>query len=215
MRQQGRNVVNRTLDDSLSWTRHGTNLLLEVTADLSDSDYNLPSLLSGWTRKHLVAHIAANAEALCNLVHWATTGEETPMYKSPQERAAGIARGPRMSANDLNVWLRRSAGRLDEGLSQLNDDQWAATVTTAQGRSVPATELPWMRSREVCVHAVDLDLGIAFADLPEQFLVALRSDVIAKRGSVPQVDGPLDQHVAWLTGRPHQLPKAPKLEAWL
>ena len=32
----------------------------------------------------------------------------------------------------------------------------AAEVVTAQGRTVPATEIPWLRAREVYVHVVDL-----------------------------------------------------------
>ena len=45
-----------------------------------------------------------------------------------------------------------------------------------------AAETPWMRSREVMVHAVDLATGLTFADLPEDFLAALRADITVKRG---------------------------------
>lgn len=72
-----------------------------------------------------------------------------------------------------------------------------------------------MRAREVMVHAVDLGTGTTFADLPSDFLEAVCADVVAKRGEVPDVDGPLDQRAAWLTGRPHQLTDAPDLGAWL
>lgn len=207
--------MNSTAADARAWSAEGTKLLIDAITGLSESAYDEPSLLPGWTRKHLVAHVAANADALCNLVHWATTGEQTPMYKTPQERAAGINRGPRMSAVELDGWIRDSAGRLDAGLDHLDDEQWSTTIVTAQGRSVPASEIPWMRSREVCVHAVDLDLGVNFADLSPAFLSALSSDVIAKRGQVPDVDGPLHERVAWLTGRPHRLAAAPVIEAWL
>ena len=54
-----------------------------------------PSLCEGWTRAHVVTHIARNADALSNLVHWATTGEPTPMYASPESRDADIAEGAR------------------------------------------------------------------------------------------------------------------------
>ena len=120
-----------------------------------------------------------------------------------------------MSPAELDGWLRRSAADLAAGMDRLTDAQWATEVRTAQGRTVPATEIPWLRAREVCVHAVDLDLGITFADLPEDFLTALCDDVVAKRGGVPDVAGPLDQRAAWLTGRPHQLSEAPALAAWL
>src|SRR5690606_2397466 len=104
--------------------------------------------------------------------HWAATGEETPMYASAEERAAGIAKRPDLTADELRSWLAGSARKLAEGLDELTDGQWESKVVTAQGRTVPATELPWMRSREACVHAVDFGTGVTFTDLPEGFLTA-------------------------------------------
>jgi maleylpyruvate isomerase len=120
-----------------------------------------------------------------------------------------------MSGAELGFWLRESAAGLAASTDRLTDEQWAAEVVTAQGRTVPATEIPWLRAREVCVHAVDLGLGVTFADLPDDFLDALCADVVAKRGDVPEVDAPLAQRTAWLTGRPHDLAGAPDLGAWL
>jgi maleylpyruvate isomerase len=92
-------------------------------------------------------------------------------------------------------------------------------VRTAQGRTVPATETPWMRAREVCVHAVDLDAGLTFADLPDDFNRALREDIRAKRGlaELPATvaDAPPAEVTAWLAGRPHTLADAPALGPWL
>jgi uncharacterized protein (TIGR03083 family) len=110
----------------------------------------------------LIAHVAANADALGNLVHWAATGEPTPMYSSPADRAAGIEAGRRLPPHELVRWVRRSAAELEEKMTRLTDEQWQALVVTAQGRAVPATEVPWLRSREVCVHAADLATGLRF-----------------------------------------------------
>ncbi|PLW72050.1 maleylpyruvate isomerase family mycothiol-dependent enzyme [Streptomyces sp. SCUT-3] len=192
----------RTFDDARRWARLGTGLLVGA-ADLDDAGLDAPSALPGWTRKHVVAHVAANADALSNLVHWAATGEPTPMYASPEERAAGIECGARMPAAELTAWLRRSADALEEGMAALGDEQWKSSVVTAQGRTVPATELPWMRSREVCVHAVDLAAGPSFADLPADFLAALCDDVVGKRGAAP---GPALTLEATDTGDRWELP---------
>jgi maleylpyruvate isomerase len=56
-------------------------------------------------------------------------------------------------------------------------------VSTAQGRTVPATEIPWLRTREVWVHAVDLDLGVGFEDFPADLLADLLTDVTALRSA--------------------------------
>ena len=50
-------------------------------------------------------------------------------------------------------------------------------VRTIQGREVPATETVWMRSREVWMHAVDLDNGASFADIPAPVLERLLADI--------------------------------------
>ncbi|MFH9983167.1 maleylpyruvate isomerase N-terminal domain-containing protein [Streptomyces sp. NPDC017179] len=208
--------VTRTLAHARAWARTGTELILDAVAGLGEAGFSAPSVLPGWTRSHLVAHVAANADALCNLVHWAATGEETPMYASAEERAAGIAKGPTLPADELRSWLTGSAHRLAEGLDGLTDEQWQHKVVTAQGRTVPATELPWMRAREVCVHAVDLGTGVVtFADLPKGFLTALVAEISAKRGLTELPDGPLPEVAAWLAGRPHSLADAPELGPWL
>ncbi|MQY33805.1 hypothetical protein SRB17_17700 [Streptomyces sp. RB17] len=205
----------RTFADACEWARTGTKLLLDAVAGLDMAGFSAPSVLPGWTRKQLVAHVAANADALCNLVHWAATGERTPMYASPQDRAAGIAKGSTLPAEELRSWVTASARAFGDGLNRLTHRQWQHEVVTAQGRTVPATELPWMRAREVCVHAVDLGTGITFADLPSGFLTALADEISTRRGLTELPDGPLPEVAAWLAGRPHSLADAPELGPWL
>jgi len=189
----------RSLEDARRWVRDGTKLVEEALAGLDD--LTRPSTLPGWTRAHVVAHVAANAEAIGNLVHWARTGEPTPMYSSPDQRASDIENGSRRDRADLVRWFRDSAGELERAMDALTPDQWRARVVTAQGRDVPASETPWMRARELTVHAVDLDAGIAFDDLSADFLEALVADVLAKRGDHADVSGPLAGRAAYLTGR--------------
>jgi maleylpyruvate isomerase len=55
---------------------------------------------------------------------------------------------------------------------------WAAPVRTAQGRTVPASETVWMRTREVWIHAVDLDNGAQFSDFPDVVLESLLADIV-------------------------------------
>lgn len=236
-------MTPRSFADARGWMRHGTALFIGLT-DLGESALAEPSALTGWTRKHVLAHVAANADALGNLVRWAATGEPTPMYASPEERAAGIEHGNRLPARDLTAWLHRSADALEEAMTRLSDEQWQAPVLTAQGRTVPATEVPWIRSREVYLHAVDLATGVSFAGLPAGFLAALCDDVIRKRsmergpalvleaadiggqwrlaghGEAVAVAGPLAEITAYLTGRANNLTTtggetAPALPPWL
>lgn len=205
----------RSFDDARRWVETGTSVFLDAAAGLDESAYDAPSLLPGWSRKHLVAHLAGNAEGLGNLVHWAATGEPTPMYASWEQRAADIERGARWSAPELDTWVRSSAAELGAAMSRLSDRQWMTEVVTGRGRTVPATEIPWLRAREVYVHAVDLGLGVSFADLPEDFLAALVADIQAKRGLDELPEGPLPEVAAWLAGRAHALVDAPGIGPWL
>ncbi|MFJ5958943.1 maleylpyruvate isomerase family mycothiol-dependent enzyme, partial [Paenarthrobacter sp. NPDC092416] len=59
----------------------------------------------------------------------------------------------------------------------LPDANWTNEVRTAQGRIVPASETVWMRTREVWVHAVDLDNGATFNDIPASVLERLLGDI--------------------------------------
>lgn len=205
----------RTHADALGWVERGTALLTKAVATLDEQSMSQPSPLPGWTRKHLVVHVAANADALGNLVHWARTGEKTPMYSSMEQRNADIETGAQLDADKLTSWLIGSAASLADAMAALTDEHWRAEVVTAQGRTVPATEIPWLRAREVCVHAVDLGTGVTFADLPEGFLAALIADIQAKRGLSDVPAGPFAETAAYLAGRPHNLPDVPELGPWL
>ncbi|MGW7540449.1 maleylpyruvate isomerase family mycothiol-dependent enzyme [Streptomyces sp. NPDC054770] len=223
--------MNRSLADARRWMREGTELLIHATARLDEAAYDTPSRLPGWSRKHVVAHVAANADALANLVHWAATGMPTPMYASPEERATGIREGSRQPGTRLTEWLRLSSHALEKAMDELDPSQWATRVLTAQGRTVAATEIPWLRSREVWVHAVDLGSGIGFTALPTDFLTALCDDIVTRRSGAPgpevvlrptdiparwylpgtpdaaeeavTVTGPLAEVTAYLAGRHH------------
>ena len=191
--------------NSREWTDTGTKLFLDNLDQLSDAELDAPSLLPDWSRKHLVAHLHHNAEALRRLVRWAATGVESRMYASPEQRAAEIESSARLPAATLRELVVRSAGDLAADLDALTPEALTRTVITAQGLTRTAAEIPWMRAREVCVHSVDLGTGVAFTDLPEDFLAALITDAAGKQRDRAGL-------AAWLTGRTKE---APALGRWL
>lgn len=177
------------VDVAEGWVDEGTDLFLRELDGLADADLDAATALPGWTRRHVLAHVASNAEAIGRLVSWARSGRETPMYASPRQRTADIESGARREAADLRAWVRASADTLAADFAALPEPAWRAMVVTAQGRTVAAFELPWMRAREVAVHAVDLGAGIRFADLPDGFCRALVDDIADRRST--RGDGPL------------------------
>ena len=171
---------------SLAWLRDGTDRLLALVGGLSDDEFAAPSLLPSWSRGTLVAHLALNAGALGNLVAWARTGVESPMYTSGEQRAADIARLGAAPAPQIRAEFLAGAARLDADLTALPEACWAAPVRTARGRPIPASEIPWMRNREVWVHAVDLDAGVGFDGFPPDVLAALLDDAAALMSGRPE-----------------------------
>ncbi|MBT2230473.1 maleylpyruvate isomerase family mycothiol-dependent enzyme [Nonomuraea sp. NEAU-A123] len=209
----------------LAWLDFGTAYF---AACLDGADLNRPSRLPGWTGRHLVAHVACNASALGRLAHWVRTGEETPMYASAEARDAEIEERARLSPADLVVLSEESAARLRTALEDLSAPQWDARVRTAQGRMVPASEIPWMRAREMWIHAVDLGTGGRFEDFPPGFVDALLTDVTelwVRRGQGPAVVlAPTDRQQLWrVTAEPeageanarHVSGTAAELAAWV
>jgi maleylpyruvate isomerase len=213
------------LSERLLIARRGTAFFAQHLAELTDEELDGDTLLDGWTRKHLVAHVGYNAAALCRLLDWAATGVETPMYDSIEQRAQEINEGATLSGAALRNLFDHTVARLGEKWRHLPTSAWAEQVRTAQGRTVPASETIWMRTREVWIHAVDLDNGAQFGDFPDVVLESLLTDVVDMwrrrnvgadlvlevEGFAPvtvgsavhprTVRGPLPAMVRWATGR--------------
>lgn len=146
-----------------------TEELLGTAAELTAEDLSGPSLLPGWTRGHVLAHLARNADALVNLLTWARTGEETPMYTDAATRTRGIEAGAGRPLAEQVDDLRGSADRFAAAVAEVPPAAWAAQVVMHSGRVIAAAELPWRRLIEVRLHHIDLDAGHTADDLPAGF----------------------------------------------
>jgi maleylpyruvate isomerase len=181
----------------------GTTLLLAALDALPDNRLAEECALPGWSGKHLIAHVALNAEALMNLATWARTGVETPMYSSPTQRDADIETQSALPAPELRDRVVETAVALDASLAGLTEQQWRQPIRTRQGREVTGEEIPWMRAREVMVHAVDLNAAVRFDDLPGDFLESLIADIVGKRAGEGIELTATDKDLSWtVSGEP-------------
>jgi maleylpyruvate isomerase len=204
-----------------------TERLRQSAATISDQQAREPSRLPGWTRGHVLTHIARNADSLRNLLIWARTSVVTPQYGSPEAREQGIAAGAGRSAAELRADLEGSAAALSAEAASLGDADWAAEVQGMHGAGHPAWFTLWRRLTEVEIHHVDLDAGYRPDDWPEAFAVTcleqvagnfaepdvpavlLRSSdsgqvlAIGPTGATQavEINGPARALLAWLTGR--------------
>lgn len=165
------------VDTQLGWVRDGQQRLEQAVAELPASAVSEPSALEGWSRGHVLAHLSRNADALVNLLSWARSGIRTPMYPSAEHRNADIEAGAGRGLAEQLADLRDSARRFADATEAMSDRDWSASVTNAQGRELPAAEVPWMRVREVWIHLVDLRIGVGMEVLPAELAWTLAQEV--------------------------------------
>jgi maleylpyruvate isomerase len=153
-----------------------TQRLLDDARTLNEDDVRAPSLLPGWSRGHVLTHLARNADAMRNLLLGARSGESRSAYGSPRAREAGIEQGAGRTAPELVIDLADSAMALRTIARQLPDEAWQFPVRMADSELFPASLLLTRRLVEVELHHCDLGTAYrpahwlpAFAalDLPE------------------------------------------------
>lgn len=171
-------VTDPAITAALLLARRGQAYYSRKLNELSDADFDDPSLLEGWDRRHLIAHVGLNARAITRLVEWARTGIETPMYASREQRAEEIEFSATLPTQALRNLSDHAAIHLTVEWRDLPETAWANEVRTGQGRIVPVSETVWMRTREVWIHAVDLGNGGRFDDFPPELLDALLADIL-------------------------------------
>ena len=147
-----------------------TDRLLASAAALTDAGAGEPSLLPGWTRGHVLSHVARNGDGLGNLLRWARTGVETPMYASREARRADIEAGAGRSAADLAADVQATAIAFAAEAASLPDEAWAAQVQGLSGPPIPALRVLDWRLREVEIHHTDLGTGYLPAAWPAEFV---------------------------------------------
>ena len=179
--------------------------LTATVAALSDSDVATPCLLPGWTRAHLISHLARNADSHTWVLEGARIGEVRDQYPRPGMREADIEAGAGRDAAALLDDLRSASARLEAAWAAMPDDAWARECRMSAG-VLPAEELPFRRLREVEVHHVDLGLGYSPAEWPAAYV----DGELAR--SLPRLQARADGAplAAWLLGRG----PAPDLTSW-
>lgn len=147
---------------------------LEALTDLTDEEVRAPSLLPGWTRGHVITHVARNADALTRVLHAAEAGEVGAMYDTQEQRDADVEAGADRSAEELRADSVAAAGRWHQAANELHSSRLEAPACRVPGTETwPVRRVGMMRRTEVEVHHADLGLAYGPGDWPADFVSAL------------------------------------------
>ncbi|MFZ0161218.1 MAG: maleylpyruvate isomerase family mycothiol-dependent enzyme [Kineosporiaceae bacterium] len=213
----------RTLPADLARLDRETSRLLATVEALTPEQLAGPSRCEGWSRAHVVAHLAGNADALGNLIGWAVTGVEQAMYVSVQARNDAIDAGARLDAGELKALLGDAVRRFRDGAARLTGPLKAPEVALRDW-PLNAYALLVPRITEVIVHHGDLDAGWTLADagpdaLDDAIAMALYRLDAAGESSAPGAGLRLStgDGAAWRTGDGTTSVHGPRhcLVAWL
>lgn len=157
-----------------------TTRYLGTVAVLTEKELREPSLLPGWSRGHVVAHVANHALGVGRALRGLRTGAPMPVYDSQEARDADIEARAAGAAEELaglsQLACLKLAGelRLMKALGVVQRVPDGPVLTTAQ-----VVEARW---REVEVHHADLGLGYSPADWPLPFASHLLHDAAVAHG---------------------------------
>src|SRR5919112_1364646 len=201
-----------------------TQRLVRTVDGLDDEDLAGPSGLPDWTRAHVVAHLALNAEGLAGVLRGRIEGEPTTMYRSDEARSQDIEELAAAQRAELRERFLAGTTLVTDAVDRLPDEFWTETFErTPGGRVVRYAAIPGMRLREVEIHHVDLAAGFAPTGWSDAFAAHLITAMVKRQpsdeafrvlatdlartwevGDDPDettVSGPAGDLAWWLTGR--------------
>lgn len=189
------------LHSDLSRLGRETAMLEATVASLSEEELRAPSLCEGWSRAHVVAHLASNGRALVRLIDWATTGQEQQLYTSREARDQEIDDLAGLPREELLTRLRESSAFFAEQSGRLSGELAVESVDL-HGKEIPVTSIVALRISEIVVHHHDLDTAwtIEEAD-PDSLLNALEAAVRTMRAKdAPGMTLVTEERDEWVVG---------------
>jgi maleylpyruvate isomerase len=210
-------------------------------AALGDAQLCAPSALPGWTRGHVLTHVARAADSRRGLLEAARRGAVGRQYDSEQQRADDIEEGARRSPTVIREDVTAALERLLAAVTDHPADRWEQPGEFLGVGLRPVRRVVPSMLRELELHHVDLDAGYRPRDWPPDFVaeqlervtvsLAGRAEPFTVRlpdrtlavgdGGRMTVAGDPAPMLAWLTGRgtgtglhvdpPDALPQLPPL----
>jgi maleylpyruvate isomerase len=182
-----------------------TTRYLQALTVLDEESVRRPSLLPGWSRAHVVAHLSRNADAFTRVLDQVAAGEPASMYASSEARDAAIAETvDRLDFAGLVDDALASTARLTEALwACVGDPDTPYTRVPGADCSFPLHTVGPRRRAEVEIHHSDLGTGYEPSTWPPDFssqMVRQRQDELAQTGGPSMVLSSTDVDGLWKFG---------------
>jgi maleylpyruvate isomerase len=226
--------------EPLEGLNEATHRLVRAVDSLSDEAMTEPSVLPGWSRAHVVAHLTLNAEALAGVLTGVKEGRDVPMYASQEARDADIDELAPLGSAEIRERFLAATSRFQDAVVAVPEGGWVGDFRRlgSGGQVLARIGIPGMRHREVEIHHADLDVGYGPGHWPEEFLAEMFERVVHDRaqgpglllrtpdgdvrvgvGDGPTISGSQVDLTWWLLGRGRGEgltgdPHLPELEAW-
>jgi maleylpyruvate isomerase len=176
----------------LDETLVATTRYLAALTRLDDESARQPSVLPGWTRAHVVAHLSRNADGFTGVLRRAAEGAPAWMYDTQEARDADIERTvAELDARRLVADAEESSRRLEEAWRAYDGPADAAySRLPDQAETWPVDTVGPRRRAEVEIHHADLALGYRPADWPADFSTTVIGQRCLELDAAPEV-GPM------------------------
>lgn len=172
--------------DEIEALHHSDQRAVRTVDSLTDAQWAGRSLLPGWTRAHVVAHLALNGEAFAAALDGVLDARSVPIYPSEAARDAAIESLAQEPYGDIRERFFAATAHFRAIARRLGSRHWEATVERLPGGPTwPAADLVGARQREVEIHHVDLDAGYTPNDWPEDFCSRLLDQVSGDHADSP------------------------------
>ncbi|TDD49111.1 maleylpyruvate isomerase family mycothiol-dependent enzyme [Kribbella antibiotica] len=198
--------------------------LTELVDGLDETTARGDSLLPGWTRGHLITHVANFSYAFTRQVEYALRGELVEVYDGGRPaRNAAIDAGADRPAAVLVEDLSQAVTGLLAAWDRVGPDDWSRPISHRNSTLAHGIDATW---RELEIHTSDLGLGATPDEWPATFCAHLL-DFLRPRtpkgvhlvlqpsdgpvwedgtGEERVLTGTLTSLTAWYAGRPTTTP---------
>lgn len=152
--------------EDLLLARRGAAFFARKLNELSDADFDAPSLRDGWSRRHLIADVSYRARAMAI----ALKGIRDGLTEEEAEWRPDVALAATLPVRALRYLYEHSDVHLNVEFRDLRPQDWDGKVHLGEDDPVVVRMLPRARARAIWCAAIDLGSGASKREIPDSLV---------------------------------------------